>query len=152
MCFVQQMNVNRLAGKQTDLGSNPLRLSFLFKSCGLWTLSCDFVPHNYETLKWLSPLTILMQGSFWWWQCSDRYIISLSPHLHTPLSPYLQQMNMYHYLTSPYSRIAHASLFAYPHPTPLPSPFSIFPSSLSVSRFSLSLLPHPSTRFSPSLV
>ena len=35
------------------LGSNPLRLSFLFKSCGLWTLhlSCDSVPHNYETLK-----------------------------------------------------------------------------------------------------
>ena len=22
-------------------------LSFLFKSCGLWILSCDFVPHNY---------------------------------------------------------------------------------------------------------
>ena len=29
-----------------DLGSIPLRLSFLFKSCGLWTRSCDFVPHN----------------------------------------------------------------------------------------------------------
>ena len=27
------------AGKQRDLGSNPLRLSFLFKNCGLWTLS-----------------------------------------------------------------------------------------------------------------
>ena len=26
--------------------SNPPRPSFLFKSCGLWTLSCDFVPHN----------------------------------------------------------------------------------------------------------
>ena len=25
-----------------------------------------------------------MQESFWWWQCSDRYIISLFPHLHTP--------------------------------------------------------------------
>ena len=37
-----------------------------------------------ETLKWLSSLPILMQESFWWWQCSDRYIISLSPHLHTP--------------------------------------------------------------------
>ena len=34
------------AGKQRDLGSNPLRFAFLFKSCGLWTLSCDFVPHN----------------------------------------------------------------------------------------------------------
>ena len=67
-----------VAGKLRDLGSNPLRLSFLFKNCGLWTLSCDFVHHSYETLKWLSSLPILMQGSFWWWQCSDRYIISLS--------------------------------------------------------------------------
>ena len=40
--------------KQTELGSNLLRLSFLFKSCGLWTPSCGFVPHSYETLKWLS--------------------------------------------------------------------------------------------------
>ena len=38
--------VRRSAGKQRDLGSNPLRLSFLFKNCGLWTLSCDFVPHS----------------------------------------------------------------------------------------------------------
>ena len=66
---------------------NPLRLSFHFKRCGLWTLSCDFVPHNYETLKWLSSLPILMQESFWWWQCSDRYIISLFPRLHTPPPP-----------------------------------------------------------------
>ena len=41
------------------------------------------------TLKWLSSLPILMQESFWWWQCSDRYIISLFPHLHTPFSPSL---------------------------------------------------------------
>ena len=40
-----------------------------------------------ETLKWLSLLPVLMQESFWWWQCSDRYIISLFPHLHTPLLP-----------------------------------------------------------------
>ena len=40
-------------GKQKGLGSIPLRLSFLSlqKGCGLWTLSCDFVPHNDETLK-----------------------------------------------------------------------------------------------------
>ena len=38
--------VRRLAGKQKDLGSNPLRLSSLFSSRDLWTLSCDFeVPH-----------------------------------------------------------------------------------------------------------
>ena len=38
--------VRRYAGEQRDLGSNPLRLSFLFKSCGLRTPSCDFVSHN----------------------------------------------------------------------------------------------------------
>ena len=43
---------------------------------------CPSLP--IETLKWLSSLPILMQKSFWWWQCSDRYVISLSPHLHTP--------------------------------------------------------------------
>ena len=59
-----------LAGKRKDyLGSIPLRpLSFLFKSCGplsrVDTVSCDFVPHNYETLKWLSSLPTLMQKSF----------------------------------------------------------------------------------------
>ena len=25
-----------------------------------------------------------MQKSFWWWQCSDRYIISLFPYLRSP--------------------------------------------------------------------
>ena len=42
-----------------------------------------------ETIKWLWSLPILMQESFWWWQCSDRYIISLFPHLHIPFSPLL---------------------------------------------------------------
>ena len=46
--------------------------------------SCDFVPHNYETLKWLSLLPILIQESFWWRQCCDMYIISLFPYHHTP--------------------------------------------------------------------
>ena len=40
-----------------------------------------------ETSKWLSSLPTLMQESFWWWQCSDRYIISFSPHLPTPFPP-----------------------------------------------------------------
>ena len=36
-----------LGCKQKDLGSIALRLSFLFrKGSGLWTLSCDSVPHN----------------------------------------------------------------------------------------------------------
>ena len=46
----------------------------------LWL--CPSLPT--ETLKWLSSLPILMHKSFWWWQCSDRYIISFSLHLHTP--------------------------------------------------------------------
>ena len=33
-----------------------------------------------------------MQESFWWWQCSDRYIISLFPNLHTPFSPSLNSL------------------------------------------------------------
>ena len=37
-----------------------------------------------ETFKWLSSLPVLMQESSWWWQCRDRYIMSLSPHLRTP--------------------------------------------------------------------
>ena len=92
--------VRRWAGKRRDLGSN--RLSFLFKSCGL---SCNFVPHN-ETLKWLSSLPTLMQKSFWWWQCSDRYIISFSPHLHTlfplplpvPNKPYGYSVDVKHHV------------------------------------------------------
>ena len=40
-----------------------------------------------ETLKWLSSLPIVIQESFWWSQCSDRYILSLFPHLHTPTPP-----------------------------------------------------------------
>ena len=54
--------VIRQAGKRKDLGSIPLRLSFLFKS--LWScghcLVTLFLTTN-ETLKWLSSLPILMQ-------------------------------------------------------------------------------------------
>ena len=50
----------------------------------LWL--CPSLPT--ETLKWFSSLPILMQESFWWWQCGNRYIIPLSPHLHTPLPPF----------------------------------------------------------------
>ena len=46
----------------------------------LVTLSPTIRPN--EALKWLSSLLILwMKESFWCWQCSDRYIISLS---HSP--------------------------------------------------------------------
>ena len=69
------------------------RLSFLLKKvmvCGhhLVTLSLTI----NKTLKWLSLLPILMQESFWQWQCFDRYIISFFPHLHTPFFPSLRSL------------------------------------------------------------
>ena len=39
---------------------DPLRLSFLFKNSGLWTLSCDFAHTVNETLEWLTQLPTLM--------------------------------------------------------------------------------------------
>ena len=41
---------------------DPLRLSYLFKNCGLWTLSCDFAHTINETSKWLSQLPALVQN------------------------------------------------------------------------------------------
>ena len=64
-----------------------LRLSFLFKNvvvCGHCLVTLPITVPT-ETLEWLLSLPILMQESFWWRQCSDRYIISFSPHLHTPV-------------------------------------------------------------------
>ena len=64
-----------------DLGSNLLWLPFLFKVvvCGHCPVTLSLAIN--KTLKWLSSLPILMQVSFWLWQCSNRYIISLSPPL-----------------------------------------------------------------------
>ena len=77
----------RPAGKRKDLGSIPASALLSHqKGCGFWTLSCDLCPSlPTEILKWLSSLPILMHKSFWWY--SDRYMISLSPHLHTPAFP-----------------------------------------------------------------
>ena len=66
-----------------------------FSSERLWFVDtvlwlCTSLPT--ETLKWLSSLPILMQESFWLWQCSDRYIISLFPHLYTPFHPFSQSL------------------------------------------------------------
>ena len=76
------------------LGSNLLRLSFVFKSqlwsqCGHCLVTLSLTVN--ERLKWLSSLPILMLESFWWRQCSDRYIISfsLTSLLPSPLSPSL---------------------------------------------------------------
>ena len=77
----------RPAGKRKDLGSIPASALLSHqKGCGFWTLSCDLYPSlPTEILKWLSSLPILMHKSFWWY--SNRYMISLSPHLHTPAFP-----------------------------------------------------------------
>ena len=71
-------------GPRFDTASAVLSLQ---KGCGLWTVLwlCPSLPT--ETLKWLSSLPIFMWKSFWWWQCSDRYIISLSPTF-TPFPPF----------------------------------------------------------------
>ena len=45
---------------------DPLRLSFLFKNCGLWTLSCDFAHTINETLKMAHTTAHLSAESFWW--------------------------------------------------------------------------------------
>ena len=49
-----------------------------------------------EMFKWLSSLPILMQESFWWWQHSDRYIISLFPPTSIPPSLFLPVPNKPH--------------------------------------------------------
>ena len=62
---------------------------FVFKKvvvCGHCVVTLSLTIN--ETLKWLSSLPILMQESFWWWQCSDRCIISLFLHLYTPFHPF----------------------------------------------------------------
>ena len=53
------------SGSADDVGSNPLRLSFLFKCRGSSAQSDrDRSSTVKETLKWLKPLPILMQESF----------------------------------------------------------------------------------------
>ena len=76
--------------------SIPLRFSFLFKKvlvCGHCPVTLSLTIN--ETLKGLSSLPVLMQESFWWWQCSYRYIISLCPRLHNPF-PFLPVPNKPH--------------------------------------------------------
>ena len=50
---------------------------------------CGHCPVTLPSQLWNIKMALIAahQKSFWWWQCSDRYIISLSPHLHTPFPP-----------------------------------------------------------------
>ena len=83
------------SGKALQVGSagrTSVRYRFgsPFFSKRLWFVDtvlwlCPSLPT--ETLKWLLSLPILMQESFCWWQCSDRYIISSPPP--PPFSPSL---------------------------------------------------------------
>ena len=54
---------------------NLLRLSFLFKSCGLWTPSCDSVPHN----SW-HPVTTTQHLS--WKNCTGFAFQNVLSHLY----------------------------------------------------------------------
>ena len=77
--------VHHLSANKNLLQRPKAWFSFLFINCGLWTLSCDFVSHNYETLKLLSSLLTLCRSH----SGDDSvaigiYIISLCPHRHAP--------------------------------------------------------------------
>ena len=74
----------RLVGRQTwvwfGLGS-----PFLFQSCNLWMLFCDFTPYNLWNVKMAHTTAHLNAESFWWHlQCGVK-----SPFLNTSwdLSP-----------------------------------------------------------------
>ena len=75
--------------RQRDLGSNLLRLSFLFKKvvvCGYCLVTLTLTIN--ETLQWPTSLPII-QESFWWWQCSDMYNYNLPlPPPPYPIPPF----------------------------------------------------------------
>ena len=92
-CYIQWAGLAQRQGVKLVSGRTSVRYRFgsPFSSKRLWFVDtvlwlCPSLPT--ETLTWLSLLTILMQKSLWWWQCTDRYIISLSPHFHTPFPPF----------------------------------------------------------------
>ena len=68
--FSPQMSISepvwpdgKALGRSADgLCFHPLGLSFLLKTGGLWTLSCDFAHTINETFKWLTQLPALMQN------------------------------------------------------------------------------------------
>ena len=71
---------------QGAAGTKPTHYGHPSRSVDTVLWLCPSLPP--ETLKWLSSLPTLMQEPFWWWQCSDRYIISHFPHLHNPPPPH----------------------------------------------------------------
>ena len=88
-------STNQQPGVRLVSGRTSVQYCFSspFSSKRLWFVDtvlwfCPSLPT--ETLKWLSSLPTLVQKSFWWWHYSNRYIISLFSHLHTPFSPSLK--------------------------------------------------------------
>ena len=68
--------MGRQGAKQTEAGSSPLQLSFFFKSCSIWTLSCEFwlLLTIIQTLKWLTLLPISLRNH----SCGVQYFFYLS--------------------------------------------------------------------------
>ena len=74
----------------TAVGSPvSLRLSFLFKGCGLCTLSCDFVSVHprVTTVARKKSRSLMPKVHSGGDRCSDRFIISLSPPPPTSITP-----------------------------------------------------------------
>ena len=81
---------SRFAVGWKDLGSIPLRFSFLFNLkivvCGHCLVTV--VSHNYWNIKMALSAAHLNAGHSGGDECSDRNILSLFPHLHTPFPPF----------------------------------------------------------------
>ena len=77
------VTATRHAGRFPAPAMPIVRCTFLAKAWQCVGYVNRVTTHNNETVKWLSPLSILMWESFWWWQCSNRHMVSLFPHLHT---------------------------------------------------------------------
>ena len=110
-----------------SLSSIPFWLSFLFKMvmvCGQWLVTLSLTIN--KTLKWLSLLPTLMQESFWWRQCSDRYIISLYLHPFLPISllSHMVSVDITHHINYLYTYIhTHTHIGKHKRaPFSLPSP------------------------------
>ena len=66
MCEPLFLAVRRSADKQKDPGSIPLRLSSLFKSCGLWTIRFNSIQFNSK------KTLIIPQGAILLWSWRAR--------------------------------------------------------------------------------
>ena len=96
VCFVSRFAIGlvarRSAGKRKDPDSTlrfflPLSSKIVVYGHCLVTSPCTM----NETLKWLTSPPILMWKSFWWWQPSIRYKLSLPSHLLGFRSPSLSR-------------------------------------------------------------